>query len=297
MVLSNSTIPVLAGYLVMAASSALLSDSAKSCLVRSSPRKDQEAPSCQPTLLNGEALSGDLQWYAPPRRPYSRGELLADRSINFLGAGLSWLACLLLGYSSWAADDSPMKQGFFWLHGIGLIIMLNCSALYHYWAWDWSNSNKLLSLDHIGISAMITGCYAPVMAQCGCYYVFAFVCLLGVAVVPMELLRLSQVSQNASSDEPTKNWSCVDIMHIVRYLIMGWSCIIVGPSLLRALPSAALSAMVAGGVVYTSGVFFFVSHGIKYHLAIWHGFVVLASACFYLANLLVLVGRPLSTAS
>jgi len=246
----------------------------------------------QPRLLDGEPLSATIQWYVPPRRSYTRQELLADRSINFLGAGLAWLAALWLGYASWSANDPKEKQVAFWLHGAGLITMLNCSALYHYWAWDWKYSSELLTLDHVGISAMIAGCYAPLMIQCSCYRVLAFVCCLGLAVLPMEVVRLWQL-RTASNDASTKNWKCVDILHVVRYLVMGWSCVAVGPTLVAALPTATLCLMSMGGLLYTGGVFIFIQDKLQFHLSIWHGVVLLASVCFYLANLMALVGRPL----
>jgi len=248
----------------------------------------------QPRLLDGELLSTKVQWYVPPRRAYTRQELLADRSVNFLGAGLAWLAALWLGYASWSANDPREKQVAFWLHGAGLIIMLNCSALYHYWAWDWKYSSELLTLDHVGISAMISGCYAPVMIQCNCFRVLAFVCCLGLAVVPMEVFRLWQL-RNPRKDASTKNWKCIDILHVVRYLIMGWACVVVGPSLVDALPTQVLCLASVGGVLYTGGVFIFVQDNLQFHLSIWHSLVLLASVCFYLANLMALVGRPRCT--
>jgi len=252
---------------------------------------DEPARKTQPSLMDGEPLCSTMQWYAPPRRPYSRQELLADRSVNFLGAGLAWLATLWLGYASWAANDPPMKQAGFWLHGAGLITMLNLSALYHYWAWDWRYGNELLTLDHIGISAMISGTYAPIMYEGSCYRVFIFVCCLGLAVVPMEAVRLWQLRQ-PRNETSSKNWSCIDILHIIRYLVMGWACVIVGPTLGHVLATEMLYLMAAGGVLYTGGVFIFVKDRIQFHLAIWHAVVLMASICFYLANLLVLVGRP-----
>merc|ERR1719277_946794 len=80
----------------------------------------------RPHLLSGAPLNTKLQWYSPPRRPYSKSELLADRVVNFTGAILSWMLAVWLSYSSFAAEDPVMIQIGFLLHGIGLITMLNC---------------------------------------------------------------------------------------------------------------------------------------------------------------------------
>lgn len=226
----------------------------------------------------------------PPRRPYSRRELLADRVVNFAGAGLAWFAALFLVHRSWDANDSTVKLVCFCLHGAGLIIMLNCSALYHYWAWDWGRSEQLLSLDHIGISAMIVGSYAPLMQHCECYKVLGFVCILGLAVLPMEAAKL-QWPKRLEINGSGSNWSVIDIVHIIRYLVMGWACVVVAPTMKQELPSGALVAAVTGGLLYSFGIGFFVYQKLEFHLPIWHGAVLLASASFYLANLLELCGH------
>lgn len=251
-----------------------------------------DLPKQRPRLLIGQPLSEELQWYIPPRRPYTRRELLADRIVNFTGAGLAWLAAAGLAYASWAAGDPFLRQLCFWVHGAGLVIMLNFSALYHFWAWDWKHANQLLSLDHVGISSMIVGSYAPIMQLCGCYKVLLFVCLLGVATVPMEVLRLWQLKQKEAAGEEASTWGLVDKLHIVRYLVMGWACVLVVPEVIHALPILDIYAAIAGGLLYTGGIVVFVRHVLEYHLAIWHFMVLLASACFYLGNLLFLVGLP-----
>merc|ERR1719321_1912372 len=67
------------------------------------------------------------------------------------------------------------------------------------------------------------------------------------------------------------------------------------PTMSKDLPPVAIQTMTAGGIIYTSGVYFFVTNKIEFHLAIWHSFVLFASTCFYLANLFVLVGLPKSS--
>merc|ERR1711904_359454 len=118
--------------------------------------------------------------------------------------------------------------------------------------------------------------------QCSCYHVFIFVCCLGLAVVPMEAIRLWQLG-HTSDTSSEKNWSCIDILHIIRYLVMGWACIIVLPTLQKELPAEAVRLMVAGGLLYSGGVFIFIKDKLQFNLAIWHSTVLLASTCFYVA--------------
>lgn len=242
----------------------------------------------RPRLLGGEPLFLPLQWYIPPRRPYTRRELLADRIVNFSGMIFAWIATPILGYASYKAGDDTSTQLAFWAHGFGLITMLTCSALYHYWAWQWSKSHNLLSLDYIGISAMIMGSYAPMMVICGCSRILAFVWAVGLMCWSIEAYKLV-VGPGQVGGGPGK-WGKMDIFQVVCYLVMGWACLPVMPTLIRMLPIPVMLLSVVGGVLYTSGVGFLVSGQLEHHMPIWHSFVLAASLCFYCSNLFFLVG-------
>ena len=47
--------------------------------------------------------------------------------------------------------------------------------------------------------------------------------------------------------------------------------------------AAVLLLIALGGLIYTAGVPFYASERLKYATAIWHGFVVTASGCFFAA--------------
>jgi hemolysin III len=51
--------------------------------------------------------------------------------------------------------------------------------------------------------------------------------------------------------------------------------------LLAALSTTALALLLAGGVLYTVGVVFHLWQRLPYNNAIWHGFVLVASACHF----------------
>ena len=56
--------------------------------------------------------------------------------------------------------------------------------------------------------------------------------------------------------------------------IIGWSGIVLVGPIVRTLPTASIALIVAGGVVYSCGVIFFAWKGLRFHNALWHGFVV-----------------------
>jgi len=51
--------------------------------------------------------------------------------------------------------------------------------------------------------------------------------------------------------------------------------------LVRSLPWSVLALIVIGGLIYSSGVFFYKRNTLRYHNTIWHGFVVCAAACHF----------------
>jgi len=53
--------------------------------------------------------------------------------------------------------------------------------------------------------------------------------------------------------------------------------------LLATLSPTAMTLLLVGGVLYTVGAVFHLSERIAYHNAIWHGFVLVASACHFAA--------------
>jgi len=245
----------------------------------------------RPSLLNGEPLTAKMQWYIPPRRPYTRRELIADRIVNVAGASMAWIGAPALSSVSWQMDDPVMLQVGVLASGLGLIVMLNCSAIYHFKCWDWSLATRLYSLDHIGISAMIMGTYSPIMVYAQAYIILAFVWGLGTVGWAIEARKLLK-PQSPTAGERTAEWSFVDKFNLVRYLLMGWAGLPLGPALIASNPSLCFMALL-GGLMYTGGIIFFVRGNMEFHLAIWHGFVLLASVCFYLLIALYIVGQPL----
>jgi hemolysin III len=67
---------------------------------------------------------------------------------------------------------------------------------------------------------------------------------------------------------------------------MGWLCVIAAKPILTLVPLGAILWIVAGGLAYTSGVFFYASNRIPHAHAIWHLFVIGGSVCHYVAVLL-----------
>ena len=64
-----------------------------------------------------------------------------------------------------------------------------------------------------------------------------------------------------------------NFINCLIYLAMGWLVLLVIKPLVAALPAGGLWLLVAGGLAYSVGVFFYVMNRIPFNHAIWHVFV------------------------
>ena len=78
---------------------------------------------------------------------------------------------------------------------------------------------------------------------------------------------------------------------IVLYLALGWLVLIALKPMLASVSWVAMLLLAIGGVVYTTGVLFYVQKKLKYFRAIWHGHVVAAAGVHWAA---ILVGVVLT---
>ncbi len=80
-----------------------------------------------------------------------------------------------------------------------------------------------------------------------------------------------------------------DRLSTAFYVAMGWTALVAIKPALSMIPTPALVMTAIGGVVYTAGVFFYLSDRLPYNHAIWHLFVLSASMVHFLAVLLFLM--------
>jgi hemolysin III len=202
---------------------------------------------------------------------YDRVELIADGTIHAIGVGLGLIGAVVIvvmAAQSGAATDIPSIL----IYAVGLLAMLGFSAAYNMWPISpvkW----VLRRFDHSAIYLMIAGTYTPFIGQlkdgvasAGLLLGVWLTAILGVA---LKLLMPGRFDRTA----------------IALYLILGWSCVVAYGPISAALPNASLWLLVAGGVLYSIGVIFHAWRKLRFHNAIWHGFVLAAACCHYSAVL------------
>jgi len=196
---------------------------------------------------------------------YTRSERVADGSMHAIGVTGAVLGAIML--LVWSAPvASPWEITAISVYAITLIGTFTASAFYHMTPWE-SIRPALRRIDHAAIYLKIAGTYTPLVVMIGsglAYVVLGIVWTLAVIGMVLKLVFWSRPGQFGPA----------------LYLIMGWMSIVLVWSSWEALP---FGYILAGGLLYTVGVVFHASKNMKFANAIWHGFVVAASACFFVA--------------
>ena len=79
-----------------------------------------------------------------------------------------------------------------------------------------------------------------------------------------------------------------EIVSTIIYLAMGWIMIAGGRKFFDQLPAQVLTFIFIGAGLYSIGVFFYLWDRYRYTHAVWHGFVLGAAVCHYVAVLLAM---------
>ena len=79
---------------------------------------------------------------------------------------------------------------------------------------------------------------------------------------------------------------------VAVYLVLGWLVVVALKPMIAHLAWYAMLLLLAGGIIYSTGVIFYVNKRLKFSRAIWHGHVVAAAAAHWAA---VLLGVVLAT--
>lgn len=202
-------------------------------------------------------------------------EEIANCVTHGFGLALSLAGFVVLVLLAWANGDA-MHVASLSVYGASLVALYAASTLYHS-ARRPRAKQFLQVLDHCGIYLLIAGTYTPftlLMLRGGWGWTL-FGLAWGIAVAGI-LFRLVFGTRYRG-------------VAVASYVAMGWLCVVAIKPMLTLIPAGALAWLVAGGVAYTSGVFFFASKRVRHAHAIWHLFVLMGSVCHYLAIVLYVI--------
>jgi hemolysin III len=165
------------------------------------------------------------------------------------------------------------------IFGATLVLMYTASTLYHSIPGATLPRTKkvLRVVDHSSIYLLIAGSYTPFTLVTlngpwgwGLFFTVWSLALVGVVFKIFATGKFEKLS-------------------LAIYLGMGWCVIVAIKPLLRTLETGGLVLMLLGGLAYTGGVAFYVWEKLRYHHAIWHGFVLTGSVLQYFAVLFYVI--------
>lgn len=151
-----------------------------------------------------------------------------------------------------------------------LFVLYLASTLYHMTSnLEWRGRLKVF--DHCAIFILIAGTYTPFtlvgLREDGGWWLFAAIWTLAVAGVVFKLFFTGRFKGLSTA----------------IYLGMGWMLVTALGPFLRQVPMETILWLLAGGLSYTAGTYFYMHKRIPFAHAIWHGFVLGGSACHFVA--------------
>jgi hemolysin III len=170
-----------------------------------------------------------------------------------------------------AIHGDAYKVVSFAIYGAMLFALYGISTLYH-WVRNARLKSVLQKCDHSAIYLLIAGSYTP----------FTLVTLRGpwgwsLFGVSWGLAALGIV-QELTLGRRTRSVS------MVLYVLMGWLALVAIHPLVSALPPAGTAWLLAGGVIYSAGIYFFINdERIQHGHGIWHLFVLAGSLCQFVS--------------
>lgn len=206
----------------------------------------------------------------PERFPqYSFGERVADGVLHVIGVVSSLAAATVLVIFAFNHLPSLSFVSLV-VYGVALVAVFGCSAAYHL-----ISKPRLKAIlrrcDHAAIYFKIAGTYTPfALLKIGGIMGFSLLGVVWVISVFGAAVKLLWPEQFVRTS-------------YVLYVGLGWSGILALDPLTLALSPQVLILLAAGGCLYTIGIVFHFWEKLRYHNAVWHGFVLAASACHFAA--------------
>ncbi|MBA2433955.1 MAG: hemolysin III family protein [Chthoniobacterales bacterium] len=205
-----------------------------------------------------------------PKWDQSLGEELANSISHGVGLLAGLIGAPILMLAAWRGGDRFFFAGTV-VFAAAMLLVYFGSTLYH--AWPRGPVKSVFQvIDHSAIFLLIAGTYTPFtlgpLRGAWGWSILALVWTMAIFGVVLKSVHGTEQRQGLS---------------MVLYLGMGWLILVAFRPLITHVPLSSLAWLVAGGLAYTGGVFFFVSKRHRYTHFVWHLFVLLGTVCHFLA--------------
>jgi len=214
----------------------------------------------------------------PPRHYPTSAAKCADLVVHIVGLTLALVGGVVLLALAVRAGSITAVVGVS-IYAAGVLAMLAFSTAYNFAKARYRP--VLRRLDHAGIFLMIAGSYTPFTIH-NLTGAWAW----GMTIAVWSIAAVGALGKVLLIDVDRRLW-------VALYLALGWLVVVALKPMIDSVTSTALLLLLAGGVLYSTGVIFYVNKRLKFARAIWHGHVVAAAATQWVAVLLgVVLANP-----
>jgi hemolysin III len=199
---------------------------------------------------------------------YTRAERIADGVIHTIGITASAVAVSLLIAMAVPTLDAFSTTALA-IYGTTVILLFSVSGAYHMYGGDiWKS--RLRRCDQAAIFFKIAGTYTPLVVLLGSVFAYVVLGFVWIVAIAGAIAKLSV-------------WHRIERYSIFLFLGLGWASLTLAWPMFATLPATVSALIVIGGLLYSVGVVFHMWESLKFQNAIWHGFVLAASACHFSA--------------
>ncbi|TDM11941.1 PAQR family membrane homeostasis protein TrhA [Macrococcus lamae] len=156
---------------------------------------------------------------------------------------------------------------------ISIFLMFLSSAIYHLMPHNSPHKYVMRIIDHSMIYIAISGSYTPIaLSLVGGTFGWTIMIIQWVITIGGILYKTLSVHVNPK-------------VSLAMYLIMGWLGIILFPLLFSKVSATFVILIVAGGLAYSVGTWFYAQKSRHYFHMIWHFFILIGAGFHFVALL------------
>lgn len=202
-----------------------------------------------------------------------REESLGEEIANSISHGMAFIAAIVAApFLIMAAvrHGTALTIVGASIFAVSMVLLYFTSMLYH--ALPRNRAKKLFrAFDHAAIFLLIAGSYTPytfgVLRGALGWTLFGVIWALAIFGIVFKTIWGHRHPR----------------FSIILYLLMGWLIVIAIVPLWTRLPTVGMAWLVAGGLSYTLGVYFYRAEHIRYGHFVWHLFTMSGTACVFLS--------------
>lgn len=198
---------------------------------------------------------------------------------NSITHGIMAIFCLIMlpivSVYGYIKHNIVISIGFS-IYVICIFLMFLMSTLYHSMKFETNQKIIFRILDHCGIYLAIAGSFIPV-----CLKILDGVFLYLILIAQWGMVIIGIIMKSLFTKKKPKGSSII-------YLVMGWSALLLIPSLIKTQSILFFILILFGGLIYSIGTLFYRKKDKAWFHFIWHIFVNIAAISQFIAIIFLL---------